>query len=220
MRPVNKGKAPDVKFKKYQEAEPYLEKRIGIFCSFCEFPIQHVPEVEHKEAKAEGGDELEWENLLLSCKYCNTRKGKIVKKGEKDKYLWPDEDDTFHVYSYKNGIPELNTEYLKSQRQEITEKAENTYQLVNLRNIPKPGVRDRRFATRIEAYNCANVSLETWKTVNSTEYKEYSLKQIIQLAKAVGFFSVWMEVFSDYEEVQRNLIVAFPGTKEKYCLKK
>jgi len=39
MRPVNKGEAPKKKFKEYQEAEPYLEKRLGAYCSFCEFPI-------------------------------------------------------------------------------------------------------------------------------------------------------------------------------------
>lgn len=29
MRPVNKGEAPKIQFKKYQEAEPYLEERLG-----------------------------------------------------------------------------------------------------------------------------------------------------------------------------------------------
>lgn len=221
MRPVNKGNAPEVQFKKYQEAEPYLEERIGAFCSFCEFPIQHVPEVEHKEAKAKGGAELEWDNLLLSCKYCNTRKGEIVKSGEKCKYLWPDEDDTFHAYSYKDGVPKLNEEYLKGQEPEISEKARNTYQLVKLWNIPlSPRDRDRRFSKRSEAYNCANESLAIWEMVKETEYKKYYLNQTIKLAKAVGFFSVWMEVFSDYKEIQQKLVSAFEGTRAEYCLKK
>ena len=34
MRPVNKGETPDKVFKKYQEAEPYLEERVGPYCSF------------------------------------------------------------------------------------------------------------------------------------------------------------------------------------------
>ena len=58
MRPVDKGQAPDIRFKKYQDAEPYLEERLGACCSFCEYPIQHVPEVEHKEAKKRGGEDL------------------------------------------------------------------------------------------------------------------------------------------------------------------
>lgn len=79
MRPVNKGQKP-VEYKHYRDAEPYLEQRIGTYCSFCEMDISHAPEVEHKEAKSRGGQELEWDNLLLSCKYCNTRKGIYVKK--------------------------------------------------------------------------------------------------------------------------------------------
>ena len=122
MRPVDKGEAPDKEFKKYQEAEPYLEKRVGAYCSFCELPINHVPEVEHKEAKARGGDEISWTNLLLSCKYCNTRKGAIVEKGDKQKYLWPDEDDTFHAFSYDTEIPKLNERYLQSQGRRLDRK--------------------------------------------------------------------------------------------------
>lgn len=90
MRPVDKGEEPKKKYSKYQDAEKILEERIGAYCSFCELPIMHVPEVEHKEAKAQGGELLAWKNLLLSCKYCNTRKGEKVAAGEKDLYLWAD----------------------------------------------------------------------------------------------------------------------------------
>ena len=119
MRPVDKGVAPQKEYKQYKDAEPDLEERIGAYCSFCEMSINHVPEVEHKEAKACGGEELAWDNLLLSCKYCNTRKGTQVGKGDKDKYLWPDEDDTFHAYLYDKDIPRLNEEYLHSQGSEV-----------------------------------------------------------------------------------------------------
>lgn len=80
MRAVDKGEAPETEYKKYQDAEPELEARIGAYCSFCEMSIKHVPEVEHRETKVAGGELLKWENLLLSCKYCNTRKGTQVKK--------------------------------------------------------------------------------------------------------------------------------------------
>lgn len=46
--------------------------------------------------------------------------------------------------------------------------------------------------------------------------KEY-LESTKRLAKAIGFFSVWMEVFKDDEEVKKILISAFKGTKEEYC---
>ena len=45
MRPVNKGQKP-VEYKHYRDAEPYLEQRLGTYCSFCEMDISHAPEVE------------------------------------------------------------------------------------------------------------------------------------------------------------------------------
>lgn len=218
MRPINKGEAPNVVFGKYQEAQPYLEENIGSYCSFCEFPIKHVPEVEHKEAKATGGDELNWDNLLLSCKYCNTRKGKIVAKGEKDKYLWPDEDDTFHAYSYGSDIPELAESYLNDTDSSVREKARNLFELIKLNNIPiAPSDKDRRYRERSEARNCAIESKMGLQQMASTEDRQLYLKQIEMLARSTGFFSTWMHVFSDDVEVKDMLISTFKGTKVEYC---
>ena len=217
MRPVDKGEAPDKVFVKYSEAEPYLEERLGAYCSYCEFPIQHVPEVEHKEAKAAGGAVLDWENLLLSCKYCNTRKSKVVAIGEKNQYLWPDENDTFHVFSYERGIPSLNEEYLKTQEEEIWTKAQKLYDLIKYGNIPiSPSDKDRRFMARNEARNYAINSRNGWEKVKRTENREVYFEQIISLAQATGFFSTWMEVFKDDAEIKKGLIKAFKGTKESY----
>lgn len=219
MRPVNKGPAPEKQYRKYQDAEPDLEKCLGPYCSFCEMPIRHVPEVEHIEAKSAGGEELKWENLLLSCKYCNTRKGTQVKKGDKEKYLWTDKDDTFHAYSYDKDLPRLNEEYLKKQGEDIRQKALNLYQLLKLNNIPlTPFDKDRRYALRNEARNCALSSKEGLKKMQNTSSKEVYLKQTKILAESVGFFLVWMEVFKEDEEVKKLLISVFKGTKEEYCL--
>jgi len=35
MRPVNKGLSPYESIGEYSEALPYLEDRIGIYCSYC-----------------------------------------------------------------------------------------------------------------------------------------------------------------------------------------
>lgn len=219
MRPVNKGKAPDKRFKRYQEAEPYLEDRLGAFCSFCEMPVNHVPEVEHKEAKGKGGEELKWKNLLLSCKYCNTRKGIFVAKGDKNKYLWPDEDDTFHAFRYDNDIPQLNEKYLQNRSEKIQQKAENLFHLLKLNNIPiSPTVKDRRYASRNEARNYALDSKLGWDKVKRTPERLEYLKMIENLAKASGFFSVWMEVFKDDMEIKKMLVSVFKGTKKEYCL--
>lgn len=52
MRPVDKGESPYNTIKKYQDALPYLGEKIGYYCSYCEFPIKHVPEVEHVVSKS------------------------------------------------------------------------------------------------------------------------------------------------------------------------
>ncbi len=219
MRPVDKGAAPDTEFKKYQDAEPDLEERLGAYCSFCEFPIKHVPEVEHKEAKAKGGDELAWSNLLLSCKYCNTRKGTIVAKGDKEKYLWPDEDDTFHVFKYDDGIPTLNEEYLKRQDECIRKRAEKIFRLVKLDYIPRrPGEKDRRFEKRNEALNYALESKNGWDKIKEQPDRQVYLHLIEMLAESSGFFSVWMNVFKDDMEIKTALINVFKGTRKDYCL--
>jgi hypothetical protein len=218
MRPVNKGNAPDKVFKKYQDAEPYLENRLGPYCSFCEFPISHVPEVEHIESKARGGDETAWSNLLLSCKYCNTRKGTFVKKGDKGKYLWPDEDDTFHSFAYDTDIPRLNDTYLQHRGKDFEQKAANLFNLVKLDHIPiSPADKDRRYKLRNEARNYALESRSGWDKVKQSPEKMLYLQQIEMLAKSSGFFSVWMNVFKDDPEVKKVLIATFRGTREEYC---
>ena len=57
MRPVDKGEEPKEKYAKYQDAEKLLEQRIGAYCSFCELPIVHVPEVEHRSEERRVGKE-------------------------------------------------------------------------------------------------------------------------------------------------------------------
>ena len=218
MRPVNKGKAPEKVYKDYRDAEPDLEERIGAYCSFCEMPIKHVPEVEHKEAKAKGGAKLEWENLLLSCKYCNTRKGTQVGKGDKGKYLWPDEDDTFHAYRYDRDLPRLNESFLKKQGERMRKKADNTYQLFKLNNMPiTPKDKDRRYMLRNEARNYATQSKRGLEKVRTPLERTMYINAMKNLALESGFFSVWMEVFHEDEEIKQILIETFKGTKEEYC---
>lgn len=131
MRPVNKGSSPD-----YHDAEPFLVSTIGYFCSYCEYPISHVPEVEHKESKNSGGTLTDWNNLLLGCKYCNSRKIEKVKKGEHDKWIWPDECNTFLAYTYQGGIPTVNEIYLQSLGKNYETQAKTLFQDLVLDNNP------------------------------------------------------------------------------------
>ena len=218
MRPVNKGSSPYESIKQYSDACPSLITRLGEYCSYCEFRISHVPEVEHVISKSEGGDKTAWNNLLLGCKYCNTRKLAKITPEDVDHYVWPDTDNTAIMFSYKNGYPSVNRSVLEDidPTGHLEEKAYRLFHLVNLGNIPKPKEKDRRFSKRNETFQIARYSLEqSWALAKHCPlecYKEAMKNQIIETAKATGFFSVWMEVFSEEPEMLRALINAFPGT--------
>ena len=216
MRSVDKGESPYKSIDKYQDALPYLEEKIGLYCSYCEMPIKHVPEVEHIVSKSKGGELTAWSNLNLGCKYCNSRKSAITTPDNKNHYLWPDENNTAVAYSYVNGFPMVDTDVLKKldPTGSYCEKAQNTYDLVGLGNEPKKGEKDKRFPERTATYYKALRSLENWKHVkDAPEQLQNDMKeQIMMTATADGFFSVWMTVFSDEPQILRSLIECFPGT--------
>lgn len=189
MRPVDKGTSPYCNIATYQDAEPYLNGRIGRYCSFCEMPIFHAPEVEHKESKKKGGDLTKWENLLYSCKYCNTRKGIAIKRDESDKWLWPDQNNTFLTFTYKDGQPRIEKEYLKTISIEVYERAKALFDGVALDFQPK-GIRDKdkRWIKRIETLGIAEDSKTIWLKTKGGKLEAEELKQITTLAKACGFF--------------------------------
>lgn len=213
MRPVNKGVSPYDSIAKYEDAEPYLNERIGRYCSFCELPIFHVPEVEHKEGKKSGGDITRWENLLYGCKYCNTRKAQKIKAGELNKWIWPDKDNTFLAFTYTNGLPKVNEAYLKSISEDVYIKTVSLFNGICLNFCPK-NVRDKdkRWQKRIETLGQAERSRIFWNKICDTELRNEGLDTITTLAKALGFFSIWMMVFEDDRDIKNALIDAFPGT--------
>jgi len=219
MRPVDKGDSPYEKIDKYQDALPYLEEKIGLYCSYCEMPIRHVPEVEHVVSKSNGGELTAWENLNLGCKYCNSRKSSKTTPDNKNDYLWPDEDNTAIAYLYTNGFPMVNKDVLN--KLDTTgmyfQKAQNTYDLVELGKIPGIGDKDRRFAERNATYYKARRSLENWQHVKDApeQFRNDMKDQIIMTATADGFFSVWMTVFSDEPQILLALIDRFPGTRRE-----
>lgn len=220
MRPVNKGESPYKAIKKYADALPYLETAIGLYCSYCEFPIPHVPEVEHVSSKSKGGSLTDWNNLLLGCKYCNTRKKDKVLPEDANEYMWPDQDNTSLAYSYEGGIPSVNVFGLNSVDPTGAKlaKAERLFKLVELDNQPKLGVKDRRFHQRNKVYEIALESLDDWRAIkdNTSDVVDVIKKQIICNAQANGFFSIWMTVFSDEPVMLKALIEAFPGTNKDY----
>lgn len=212
MRPVTKGASPYTSISDYHEARPYLKERIGLYCSYCGFEISHMPEVEHVAAKSKGGDETDWSNLLLGCKYCNTRKGTSVTPANVQNYLWPDQYNTAVAYSYDTvaNIPQVEEAALKAIDPTCGayQKAKNLFDTVELDHRPRSKTEDQRFWKRLEVCECAKRSRQRWDSNKSAELKD----TIVDLALASGFFLVWMTIFKDEPDILNALIRAFPGT--------
>jgi hypothetical protein len=212
MRPIDKGDSPYVSISEYSEALPFLEQRIGCCCSYCEMSINHVPEVEHVIAKSRGGDETAWSNLLLSCKYCNTRKSTVIGDNQKELWIWPDEHNTFLAFTYNHGKPEINNDYLNNLGNDICQRATKVYKDLKLDNIPKPGEKDRRYKSRQNSYNKATESLNGWLKAKGSALEKDFEKNICDLAFATGFFSVWMKVYNSEPIMLMAFIDKFTGT--------
>lgn len=221
MRPIEKGESPYGSISVYQDAFPYLERRLGNYCSFCEMRVNNALAVEHKESKNSGGDLTEWKNLLLSCTYCNSRKGEKIKKGGTGRWLWPDEHNTFLAFSYKNAVPTVNEEYLRAVGEDVLQRGKALFDDLALDYRPngKEGDagknrKDKRWERRFETWNVAENAKLVWEKVKNTVFQEEQLENIENLARGYGFFSIWMMVFEEDSKVRKKLIQAFAGTAE------
>lgn len=213
MRPIDKGGSPYTSIANYSEAMPHLISAIGAYCSYCEMCIQHAPEVEHIVAKDSGGDKTNWDNLLLGCKYCNSRKGTIIGDFKKDRWLWPDKDNTFLAFTYINAIPKVNEVYLQSLRNDSFTKASNIFNDLKLDNIPQTVAdKDRRFDSRKTALNKAKHSYDFWVKALDTPLRDEVIISILDVATSTGFFSIWMLIFEQEPIILNALIKAFVGT--------
>lgn len=222
MRPVCRGEHPSkngspVQFNEYVEARGELIKRFGEYCSYCEMHLDSSLAVEHIQPKKPAGSQvinqqraLNWNNFLLGCTNCNSTKGN--KDIRLDDYLWPDRDHTFRALCYtEGGVISVSQELTT----DLQQKAQNTIQLVGLDKTPlcDPGVSDRRWLNRKETWELAN----RWKiTLQSISHNRATIrKAIIDVAKAKGYWSIWMSVFVNEPEMLGLLIAEFPGTCEE-----
>lgn len=215
MRPVERGNVPidkngnDIKFNVYGDARDFLIERLGDYCSYCEMSLDS-PHIEHIQPKSkQSAQEKDWNNFLFACTYCNSNKGKkdIDSNNLKD-YFWADSDNTFRAFIYEKDLPPQISPALDLQQKKI---AQNTLELTGLDrdNFHKKCTRkDRRWQKRKEAWDDA-LSVKKDLTANSSEEIKNA---IILLAKAKGFWSVWMTVFTDDADMRQRLIEAFKGT--------
>ena len=215
MRPVERGAWPlgsDGGLKAYAEygdAQPDLYERLGEYCSYCELRVGDCIHVEHVLPKAvpryrhlEG----QWLNFLLACPRCNSTKG----HGGLDRadYFWPDTDNTFRAFLYERGGIVRVWPGLSVDDQQITQR---TLDLTGVDRRPghlRFEHKDRRWMDRSNAWDKAVLALNNLHANNTPELRD----TIVDLARATGFWSVWMTVFQSENAVLARFISAFPGT--------
>ena len=204
MRPVTRGDAPPGAGT-YEEMRPTLiHERLGCYCSYCEFPVEHQAHAEHVVPKDRfPGWRDRWDNLIVSCTWCNSRKGKERPDPTKlDDYLWPTRDNTARAFTYANVVPEV----ADSLSPELQRKA------ALLRGLVKLGLmNDKRADKRAEVYIMAQ---RYFSRLSSAPDPDLLREMIVDLAAANGFFSVWMEIFASDPWMRRSLIERFKGTAQ------
>jgi len=211
MRPVTRGDTPkdaddnEIQFSDYKNARDPLIERIGDYCSYCEIALPSKIDVEHVLPKDENpGLERTWSNFLLSCGNCNSIKG----SDDLDlaDYYWPERDNTSRAFVYEQdkaprvaNAPEVDAE-----------KAKRTLKLTGIDRLPghpRYSRRDRRWKKRFQAWTKAIKVAALLNTLDTEEMRTLA----VEIAVARGFWSVWMAVFSDDQDMRRRLINAFRG---------
>jgi hypothetical protein len=206
MRSVDKGLPPRT-YSAYKAARNDLTDRIGWICSYCEMPVKNMIEVEHIHPINQGGNELDWDNFLLACRYCNG----IKKDRNTDRtgYFWPDRDNTTFAFQYsEKDIIKPNSGLNLSE----SDAAKETIDLMGLNRTPHSGNvptdADSRWIARISAIGVINESYDDWLLVPSCAFA----RQIARTAIGHGFYSFWMLKFVGIPQVINAINTAFTGT--------
>lgn len=214
MRPVVRGDVPKdenddpVEYDDYKDARDDLIDRMGDFCSYCEVALHSQVDVEHVVPKSLDADlELKWTNFLLACTNCNSIKSN--KAVVLNQFYWPEQDNTLRAFFYEQDQP---PQIVEDDDDVDTDQAQRTLDLTGINRDPthpRFSDRDRRWLKRMNAWSLAEQA-RTWIGENDSGQIR---SMAVELAKGIGFWSVWFTVFKDDTDMRRRLIDGFPGTE-------
>lgn len=220
MRPIQRGAPPQLPdFSNYDDAKPLLVSRLGPYCSYCERRVATNLAVEHIQPKALPAYSAligRWQNFLLGCINCNSTKGQ--KDVVLSDVLLPDRDNTAAAFDYAaDGTVKPKV----SLNAESNARAEGLLKLVGM-DKPSAEYTDEngkqvaldRVAQRMEVWGIAEMAFDEM----SNDPGNTAIRGLaIELAKAYGFFSIWMTVFAGDIDMRHRLIEAFKGTRGSGC---
>ena len=228
MRPINRRTSPQTQdFGNYREAFVELQSRLGPYCSYCERRVAAPLAVEHIQPKglAQYAHLIgTWSNFLLACVNCNgTKSDQNVILSE---IFLPDRDNTGAAFMYSMDGKVSPSPRLDPAQRQI---AIDTLTLTGLDKGPNQALDENgklvaidRITQRMEIWLIARDSKEDLLATPTPAMR----RQIVRTAQGHGFFSIWMEVFSD-DVAMRLLFIrgftkngkffGFPGTAWEDC---
>lgn len=217
MRPVKKWNIGEngvvAIYNPYSKAKSVLKSNFGkepyFYCNYCDRKLPGITiDVEHilpKGLTHYAHLKFSWDNFLLSCKSCNGVK--LDKDFNLSDVVLPHLNNTLLCFNFEND----GTVTVKNGLDPVViTKSTNTISLVGLdigENHPNRKPQDDRFSERRETLNLAK------RKLGQFEQKKQDVSDIVELAKHSGFWSLWMEVFNDHQDVKNELIKAFQGTQ-------
>lgn len=210
MRPINKGAWPTKAngnkyiFNDWSRAKIHLQTRTGSYCHFCEMRVNNCLAIEHIKSR-DAYPRLSncWTNFLLICTSCNSSKNnKNVLYALS--YYWPHLNNTLLAfYSPISGPDAQKVIPQPSLTASQTARAKSTIDLYELDKIvTSDGGSDNRYIERVKA---AKMAID-----RRIEYQNglATINAIVDLATTTGFFSVWLDVFSNVTPVKQALLNA------------
>lgn len=219
MKPVCRGVSRK-RYSTYVEAKPELIRRLGQHCSYCEaYRVPTAIDVEHiYPKKAHPRLENSWDNFLLACESCNSKKNKYLGSGRQRalhrRYLWPHIDNTaraFRYYSDGRVSPAPNLPAL------VQKLAAKTIEMVGFMSSPANA---KKYDQLSVSYTGASLRKDAWDQAASIRV-DYLLNptpvrafHLAGYAVKIGYFSVWMEVFHDRPEFRLQLVAAFKADRK------
>ncbi len=182
-----------------------LLERLGEYCSYCEIALCGNAAIEHMAGKGlEPQFENTWNNLLLACTNCNSRKsvtGTSINLGE---FLWPCDlrIDTSTAFLYRKVDGLVRVEPAAGT---LATRAAATIALFGLNNVPAENDRrssDRRVRNRTDTWDTAVTLADRYIQAGAAtggfdqRFPRLLAEQIKAIATTLGFWSVWMTVFA------------------------
>ena len=212
MRPVDKSlyTTNQVQYNPYGDAKPDLIEAIGKYCSYCEREgFRSSLDVEHIEDKSTyPAKKFLWINFLLACKNCNSIKG--TNEVDFPNIILPHLDDTFSPFEYlESGYIKIKDDIAEPLRSKVIE----LIRLIGLDRLPG----HQSYSTKDDRWQERK---QVWE-ISKKYYLKYSIgkcdiETIIDLSKSYGFWSIWMNAFKNFPEVQKELILQFKGTRQTF----